>query len=66
MDLLIQRNDEICLWSSSCSGDIVSCSYGTAGRAAMRLCCSVPAEVARTQIQAHLSKGWKIVSGRLY
>ena len=65
MNLLIQRNDEICLWSSSCNGDMVSCSYGTAGRAAMRLYCSVPAEVARTQIQAHLGKGWEIVSGRL-
>ena len=62
MNLLIQRNDEICLWLSS--GDMVSCSYGTAGSAAMKLCCSVPAEVARTQIQAHLSKGWEIVSGR--
>ena len=61
MNLLIQRNDEICLWSSSCNGDMVSCSYGTVGRAAMKLCCSVPAEVARTQIQAHLSKGWEIV-----
>ena len=59
MNLLIQRNDEICLWLSS--GDRVSCSYGTVGSAAMKLCCSVPAEVARTQIQAHLSKGWEIV-----
>jgi hypothetical protein len=62
MNLLIQRDDETCLWLSS--GDMVSCSYGTAGRAAMKLYCSVPADVARTQIQAHLSKGWEIVSGR--
>jgi hypothetical protein len=44
----------------------VSCSYGRTGRAAMKLYCSVPADVARTQIQAHLSKGWEIVRGRLY
>jgi hypothetical protein len=62
MNLLIQRNDETCLWLSS--GDMVSCSYGRTGRAAMKLYCSVPTDVARTQIQAHLSKGWEIVSGR--
>ena len=59
MNLLIQRNDEICLWLSS--GDMVSCSYGTAGSAAMRTYGVVPAAVAARQIQSHLDHGWVVI-----
>jgi hypothetical protein len=59
VNLLLQRNDEICLWLSC--DDVVSCSYGKVGSAAMRTYAVVPAETATSQIQSHLDHGWCVV-----
>jgi hypothetical protein len=56
MNLLLQRNDETCSWLSC--DDVVSCSYGKVGSAAMRTYGVVPAAIAARQIQSHLDHGW--------
>lgn len=57
--ILIQRHNEICLWIFD--GEIVSCNYGTVGRAAMKRDGVVSVDVAHSQIQSHLDHGWKVV-----
>jgi hypothetical protein len=59
--VFLRRNDDTCLWLSS--GDVVSCSYGKVGSAAMKTYAVVPVEVAESQIQAHLDHGWFAVGG---
>ena len=61
MNLLLWRNDETCLWLSS--GDVVSCSYGKVGKAAMKTYAVVSKEVAESQIQSHLDHGWFVIGG---
>ena len=62
MTLLLQRNGELCSWLSSINGELVSCSYGTVGSAAMKTYGVVPAAIAARQIQSHLEHGWVVVT----
>ena len=62
--ILMQRGTELCYWMQ-CADDIVACSYGEVGSAAMALDARVSLETAQSQIQAHLDHGWEIISGGL-
>ena len=57
--LLMQRNGELCLWLSC--GDMVSCSYGIVGNAAMKGYGVVQREIAKQQIQSHIEHGWEVI-----
>jgi hypothetical protein len=57
--LLMQRNKELCLWLSC--GDMVSCSYGIVGNAAMTRNSVVPIEIAKQQIQSHIEHEWEVI-----
>lgn len=59
--ILMQRGTELCHWMQ-CADDIVACSYGEVGHAAMKLFARVSCEVAQSQIQAHLDHGWEVVA----
>jgi len=59
--ILLCRGNELCSWLP-CGHDIVACSYGHIGKPGMKLYTRVSTQIAESQIEAHMERGWKVVA----